>query len=94
MSMHTERSPLAGTTVTINADLPNEGKGPHSFKVEDWWDHLTGRSWAVSDGNPAAMIYGMRSGIQGLPLDDEVLYGKVGLFGHLIHVSEIQEDDV
>lgn len=28
-----------------------------------------------------------------LPLDNEVLYGKVGQFGHLVHISEIEELD-
>jgi hypothetical protein len=26
------------------------------------------------------------------PPDDEVLYGKVGLFGSLVHISEIEGD--
>lgn len=90
--MHNERSPHAGQTVTVKADLHMEGEGLHDFVVEDWWDRLTGGSWMFADGNPAAMVYGARSGIYGLPLDDEVLYGKVGPFGHLVHVSEIQED--
>ena len=42
-----------------------------------------------SNGNPACMKYEMCSGIAGLPLDDEVLYGKIGRFGELIHVREI-----
>jgi hypothetical protein len=42
------------------------------------------------DGNPACLIYALRSGLMGLPTDDEVLYGKVGIFGHLVHISEIE----
>ena len=87
--MHKERSPLAGQTVLISSDLTSAGPGPHEYRIEDWWDHLTGKSWRYSDGNMAAMLYGVRSGVQGLPLDDEVVYGKVGAFGHLVHVSEI-----
>ena len=30
-------------------------------------------------------------GFSGLPVDDEVVYGKVGPFGHLLHVSELGE---
>lgn len=89
--LHNEKHPLAGQTVTLTADLPNAGMGPHEFVVEDYWDRVSGVSWMYSDGNFAAMIYGVRSGVQGLPLDNEVLYGKVGAFGHLVHVSEIQE---
>jgi len=90
--VHKTKSPYAGQTVTVRADLHGEGAGVHEFVVEDWWDRLTGGSWMFADGNPAAMVYGIRSGVTGLPLDDEVVYGKVGLFGHLVHVSEIQED--
>ena len=41
-------------------------------------------------GNIPCMIYAIRSAKCRLPIDNEVLYGKVGHFGHLIHVSEIQ----
>ena len=43
----------------------------------------------LMDGNPAALQYGMRSGFSGLPTDNEVVYGKVGMLGYLIHKSEI-----
>jgi hypothetical protein len=39
---------------------------------------------------PRALIYSFRVGYSGLPLDDEVLYGKIGPFGHLVHISEIE----
>lgn len=81
--LHTEKSPLAGQSIP----LPDTGT---SFVVEDWWDRVTGKSWMFSDGNPAAMIYGIRSGMEGLPTDDEVLYGKVDGQGILLHVSEIE----
>ena len=36
------------------------------------------------------MQYGMRSSLSAKHiLDDEVVYGKIEAFGHLIHVSEI-----
>jgi len=44
-----------------------------------------------ANGNPAALIYAIRSGFDGLPTDDEVVYGKIGSFGHLIHESELGE---
>lgn len=43
----------------------------------------------VCDGNPACLTYALRSGIEDLPIDDDVLYGKVGGFGFLLHVSEL-----
>jgi hypothetical protein len=89
---HDEPSPLAMTTVTLGAVMPDargmviEGAQYH---VEDWWDRVSGQSWMSSDGNPAAMQYAIRSGMGGGRIDDEVLYGKIDGFGHLVHISEI-----
>ena len=78
--MHTESHPQAGQTVTL--------KTGEEYRLEDWWDKLTGSSWMYAVGNPAAMNYAMRA--LDLPIDDEVVYGKIGVYGHLVHVSEIQ----
>lgn len=85
--IHDTPSPLAGTTITVDI-----GDGPQDYRVEDWWERLTGKSWMNSDGNPAAMNYAIRCGLDRLPTDDEVLYGKIGAFGHLVHVNEIVPD--
>lgn len=93
--LHKEQHPMAGKTVIITIDLntnPPVPKGSE-FVIRDWWDRLMGKSWMVCAGNPAAMIYGMRSGIQKLPLDNEVIYGYVKGLGHLVHVSELVEKD-
>ncbi|WP_047888558.1 hypothetical protein [Rhodococcus sp. ARP2] len=85
--IHTEPHPLAGQTVEIKI----EGE-TLEFRLEDWWDRVHGSSWMFSDGNPAALKYAMRAALKeptSLPLDDEVVYGKVDIFGHLIHASEI-----
>lgn len=82
--MHAESSPLAGQTVKAKL-----GYTVVEYRVEDWWDKITGGSWMFADGNPAALNYAMRSATNQLPIDDEVLYGKVGAFGHLVHISEI-----
>jgi hypothetical protein len=69
------------------------GTAQMDFRVEDWWDVMTGGSWMFADGNPAAMNYAIRSASV-LPLDNEVVYGKdtaTGL-GHLVHVSELVVD--
>jgi hypothetical protein len=85
---HLEQHPDADKTVLIKN--PQEPSGePVEFVVEDWYDRVTGRSWTEAKGNPAAMIYGFRAGMAGLPTDDEVVYGKLGWQGMLVHVSEI-----
>lgn len=40
-----------------------------------------------SNGNPAAMMYAIRTGSQGfnVPIDNEVVYGKIGSLGYLFH---------
>ncbi|KXK63391.1 hypothetical protein AWW66_03495 [Micromonospora rosaria] len=82
------RSPLAGQTVTIRAQVAK--LGGKEYKVEDWWINVSGgRSWMVCEGNPAALTYAARGGFAGLPADNEVLYGKVDGLGYLVHVSEI-----
>lgn len=84
--MHSDPHPLAGQTVTV--DL---GNGPQAYEIEDWWDRVSGGSWMYADGNPAALKYALRSAGR-TPIDDEVVYGKVGPFGHLVHVTEIKEE--
>lgn len=99
--LHTESHPLAGQTVKVkfagegHPQIENSKDVELEAVVEDYWDKLTGKSWGLSDGNPAAIIYGMRAGFARppLPFDDEVLYVKIkrGQFamGHLIHTSEL-----
>jgi hypothetical protein len=79
---------LAGETVKIRADV--HALGGKDFRIEDWWINVAGGSWMFADGNPAAMRYGIRAGLAGLPVDDEVLYGKVNGLGYLVHVSEFE----
>ena len=89
----TDVHPLAGSTVKVEFEGLGHlqlGPGVFDFDVENWWDALTGKSWQVSDGNPAALIYGVRVGTQGLPMDDEVVYGKIQGLGVLVHASEIR----
>lgn len=83
--------PMAGKTVTIRPDAVD--LGGQEYRIEDWWINVAGISWMVAEGNPAALKYAIRSACAGLPTDDEVLYGKVGGLGHLVHVSEIEGAD-
>lgn len=87
-----EKSKLAGKTVKlkINKEYENAKTGAE-YRVEDWWINVSGgQSWMDCNGNPACMIYGMRSGVAGLPIDDKVLYGKIDGAGYLIHESELE----
>lgn len=95
----TARTPhqLTGEIVRVELKAPITGGIDagltviEEFMLEGWWDQLTGTSWTMSDGNFAAMAYGLRAGFALLPPDDDVLYGKniqTGT-GHLIHVSEL-----
>jgi hypothetical protein len=89
---HNTSSEFAGKKVVLKdaATHPQFAKfGGQEFVVEDWWDRVAGKSWMISDGNPACLIYTIRSAHNSLPLDDEVVYGKLGMMGCLVHVSEI-----
>ena len=93
MAIHNDEHPLSGQKIQVKP-IQKSGTMPpeetFEFEVEDWWDRITGRSWTVENGNWACLHYAMRSGLSGLPLDDEVIYGKDRQnLGHLIHVSEI-----
>jgi len=60
--------------------------------IEDWWENISGKSWMVSNGNPACLEYAFRIGLEGkFPPDNEVLYGKIGDIGHLVHISELEK---
>ena len=88
MQIHNEQSPLAGKTVKIISGRYKDLQ----FKVEDWWDRLNQGSWMFARGNPACLQYAIRNSPVGddLPIDDEVLYGKIDGLGYLIHISEIE----
>lgn len=93
MAIHTERHPLAGKTVKIRQSATHNQDpefGGSDFHVEDWADKVINCSWMDARGNPAALIYAMRSATNDLPCNDNVVYGKTdnGL-GHLVHVTEL-----
>lgn len=87
------RENLDGRTVTLKDGFKDPYAGNveagTEYRVEGYWDTITGKSWMFSDGNPAALNYAVRSGIAGLPLDNNVLYGKIGSLGFLVHISEV-----
>ena len=65
--------------------------GGSEFRIEDYWENINGSSWMESYGNPAALEYALRRATQDFetPMDNEVVYGKIGPMGHLFHVSEL-----
>lgn len=79
----------AGKTYRLKSATP--GLDGAEYRCEDYWDRVSGGSWQLAQGNPAAVKYAIRSGIIGLPLDDDVVYGKVGSFGELVHITELAE---
>lgn len=82
----------SGKTVIVETKAPLFGQDSCrvTYKIEAPWKDVNGGvSWMDSDNNIAALNYAIRAGVSDLPLDDRVLYGKVGFFGHLVHVSEI-----
>jgi len=96
--LHKEKSVLAGKTVKIKKTATHQQVpdfGGSDYLVEDWCDRIIGKSWMYANGNPACLIYAMRSADQSpeIPIDNEVLYGHVGAFGHLVHISEIEKGD-
>lgn len=91
---HDSAHPKSGRTVQLRVSAPGSSEEHlQDFTVEDWWDRIAGDSWMDSDGNPAAINYALRAGSQGLPLDDEVVYGKINSMGYLVHVSEVVTDE-
>ena len=82
-----DKSKLAGQTVTIkNGKLKGQ-----QYHVEDWWENVGGESWMFATGNPACLGYAARTGFQDFrtPINNEVLYGKIGRLGELVHITEI-----
>lgn len=97
--MKRKKHDLAGKLIKLNIKhdgrvLPGgaQPKDGDHFLVEDWWDNISDTPWGFCEGNPACLNYAFRGGTGGLPTDDEVVYGKIGLLGHLIHVSELGDE--
>ena len=88
-----DKHPLAGKTVKLTpAPCSNEKLALSNgalYRIEDYWINVSGGSWMDAQGNPACLMYAMRAGFSGLPIDDNVVYGKIGGLGHLVHVNEL-----
>lgn len=91
-----DQHPLSGKTVRLNdtaSDHTQNAVVPGAlYRIEDWLINVSGgRSWRDTVGNWAVRHYGARVERNGLPFDDEVVYGKIDGLGHAVHVSELGE---
>lgn len=84
---------LAGKTVLLNDTAQDIVQGAvipgAKYRVENLWTEVYGKSWTISDGNPAAINYAIRVARTSIPNDDNVYYGKIDGLGYLVHESEI-----
>ncbi len=78
---------LAGKSVRI---ISGHFKG-ETYRIEDWFHSVVGKTWMEANGNMAATEYAIRIRLDELPLDNQVLYGKIGQMGKAVHASEIGE---
>lgn len=63
--MTREKFRFAGQTVKVRNEIPKFGGA--DFIIEDYWQNVTGGlSWMDSNGNPAAMMYAIRTGSRAL----------------------------
>ena len=60
------------------------------IKIEDIDKVVFGGSWMVQNGNPACVLFGMRSGFENIPDEGNVYYGHIGAYGELVHESELR----
>lgn len=79
----------SSTTVT-NGETEMSITPGETYKVEDEDINVFGKSWQIMEGNPAAMLYAVRSAMAFLPWDGKVYYGKIGNSGELVHESELE----
>lgn len=89
-----EPHPLAGKTVSLKEPFTDHMGNVHTtFRVEDWWLRLTGRTWTVSaaEGNLAALNFMTRTTVDDFTDHDAVVYGKTGNYGNLFNVEQLGE---
>jgi len=67
------------------------GTSNPEIRVEDTDENIWGKSWMVMDGNPAAIIFAMRTGTEGIkaPLTETVYCGKISPLGSKFGLSEL-----
>ena len=94
---------FAGETVKVKSGVGKSSFGTDmsgaDFEIEDWAVNLWGKSWMDMTGNPTALEYAFRIGVNCKhnnvpPFSNDVLYGKIGGFAHLFHVNELELEDL
>ena len=94
-----EKFKYAGQTMRVKQGVGNNlfwrDMSGQDFVVEDWCENVLGCSWMYANGNQVALEYAMRHSAYGennnVPLfSNDVVYGKIGPFGHLFHVNELE----
>lgn len=81
-------NPLAGKTVTLNAS--SEWEEGTEYRVEGPAVDVLG----THPGNAARLFGSLRminDGIPYDPTDPDLLYGKIGSLGYMVHASEVRE---
>lgn len=69
------------------------------FNIEDYAVNMPGEFNILDDWRPVSKIYRERSGIEGLPLDDGIVYGKIQdkktsiRFGYFVHITELLDSN-
>jgi len=85
----------SGKTYRIKGNSPyfakKYGDSNPTIVIEGKDTDIWSDGWMHQIGNPACMSYSVRSAFEGLPIEGEVYYGKVGGFGELVHESELEE---
>jgi len=70
------------------------GTSNPEIRIEDTDKEVFGGSWGDQQGNPACMLFGIRSGMEN-PKEGGILsdvwYGKVQGFGELVYGCELEE---
>lgn len=96
VGVHQDSHPLAGQTVKVHPRLDhNLLVDGADFTVTDWVDRMDPEtSWSLPElaqrGNYAAKQYLARVDVCELPQDSEIVYGKIGGLGYIVHVSELE----
>lgn len=67
--------------------------GRDTILIEDTVMKVMGGSWMFQQGNPACLKYAIRAADEGLPTDDKVYYGKIGVLGEIVHISELKGEN-
>lgn len=66
------------------------GTSNPEFELEADSRKLWPGGWGMAQGNPAALLYAMRSAFDGIGMGGTVYYGHVGPMGELAHESELE----